>query len=123
MKYKTKRNDLTPRQRRHRSLRKRINGTAEKPRLLVSCTTNYVYAQIIDDNTGFVITSATSAGKKINIEGGRGNIAAAKAVGAAVAVAAKAKNISQVVFDRNGFKYHGKVKALADAAREAGLSF
>ena len=123
MKYQVKRNDLTPRQRRHRSLRNRIHGTAERPRLHINCTTNYVYAQIINDDAGFILVSATSAGKSIDISGGRANLAAAQAVGTAVAEAAKAKNISNVVFDRNGFKYHGKVKALADAAREAGLSF
>ncbi|MBO4553570.1 50S ribosomal protein L18 [bacterium] len=123
MKYTVKRKDLTPRKRRHRSMRQRVVGTVERPRLHVNCTLRYIYAQVIDDSEGKVLASATSAGKNYTAEGSRSNIAAAKEVGRMVAEAAKAKNITAVVFDRAGFKYHGKVKALADAAREAGLQF
>ena len=123
MKYTVKRKDLTPRKRRHRSMRQRVVGTVERPRLHVNCTLRYIYAQVIDDSEGKVLASATSAGKNYTAEGSRSNIAAAKEVGKMVAEAAKAKNITAVVFDRAGFKYHGKVKALADAAREAGLQF
>ena len=123
MKYTANRKDLTPRKRRHRSMRQRVVGTVERPRLHVNCTLRYIYAQVIDDSEGKVLASATSAGKNYTAEGSRSNIAAAKEVGKMVAEAAKAKNITAVVFDRAGFKYHGKVKALADAAREAGLQF
>ncbi|MBO7434475.1 50S ribosomal protein L18 [bacterium] len=123
MKYTEKRKDLTPRKRRHRSMRQKVVGTQERPRLHVNCTLRYIYAQVIDDSEGKVLASATSAGKNYTAEGSRSNIAAAKEVGKMVAEAAKAKNITAVVFDRGGFKYHGKVKALADAAREAGLQF
>ena len=123
MKYTAKRKDRTPRKRRHRSMRQRVVGTVERPRLHVNCTLRYIYAQVIDDSEGKVLASATSAGKNYTAEGSRSNIAAAKEVGKMVAEAAKAKNITAVVFDRAGFKYHGKVKALADAAREAGLQF
>ena len=104
-------------------MRQRVVGTVERPRLHVNCTLRYIYAQVIDDSEGKVLASATSAGKNYTAEGSRSNIAAAKEVGKMVAEAAKAKNITAVVFDRGGFKYHGKVKALADAAREAGLQF
>ena len=104
-------------------MRQRVSGTPERPRLHVNCTLRYIYAQVIDDTVGKVIASASSAGKAYTAEGSRSNIAAAKEVGKLVAEAAKAKSVTAVVFDRAGFKYHGKVKALADAAREAGLQF
>jgi len=122
MKYKKKRSDLTPRQRRHRSLRNKVKGTTERPRLNVLCTLRYVYAQVIDDTSGRVLASANSSGKSFPLET-RANIAAAKEVGKLVAEAAVAANVKSVVFDRAGYQYHGKVKALADAAREAGLKF
>jgi large subunit ribosomal protein L18 len=122
MKYREKRKDLKPRQRRHRSLRTKIRGTVECPRLHVLITLRYVYAQVIDDTTGHVLAFANSAGKNFPLEG-RANIAAAKEVGKQVAEAARAANIEKIVFDRAGYQYHGKVKALADAAREAGLVF
>jgi large subunit ribosomal protein L18 len=122
MKYKQKRKDLTLRQRRHRSLRNKVQGTPERPRLNVLCTLKYVYAQVIDDTTGRVLASANSSGKNFPLES-RANIAAAKVVGKLVAEAAVAANVKTVVFDRSGYMYHGKVKALADAAREAGLLF
>jgi len=117
---KVRRKDLSPRARRARHIRKRIRGTSERPRLSVYCSLKYIYAQVIDDSQGRTLASASSLQ-----QGGasRSNIAAAKEVGAALAQAAKAAGVSAVVFDRAGYKYHGKVKALADAAREGGLQF
>jgi large subunit ribosomal protein L18 len=101
-----------------------VSGTAERPRLCVYRSLDHIYAQVIDDRAGKTLASASSADKdtKKNLKGG-GNVAAAKVVGKAVADRAKAQGISKVVFDRGGYKYHGRVKALADAAREAGLQF
>jgi large subunit ribosomal protein L18 len=101
-----------------------VSGTAERPRLCVYRSLDHIYAQVIDDRAGKTLVSASSADKdtKKNLKGG-GNVAAAKVVGKAVAERAKAAGVSKVVFDRGGYKYHGRVKALADAAREAGLQF
>jgi large subunit ribosomal protein L18 len=101
-----------------------VSGTAERPRLCVYRSLDHIYAQVIDDRAGKTLASASSADKdtKKNLKGG-GNVAAAKVVGKAVADRAKAQGINKVVFDRGGYKYHGRVKALADAAREAGLQF
>jgi large subunit ribosomal protein L18 len=111
------------RQRIHARIRKRILGTAERPRLNVYRSLNHVYVQVIDDFEGQTLVSASSAeGKKRERRSG-GNIAAAKAVGKAVAERAKQKGINKVVFDRGGYLYHGRIKALADAAREGGLEF
>jgi large subunit ribosomal protein L18 len=123
MKPRYRRRDLNPRQRRHLRIRTRIKGTPERPRLAVFRSLRYISAQVIDDTTGRVLASVTTAGKSMDIAGGRANVAAAKQVGQALAEAAKAKNIERVVFDRSGYKFHGRVKALADAAREAGLEF
>ena len=120
-----KRNEI--RQRVHARIRTKVHGTAERPRLNVYRSVSHIYAQVIDDSNGATIVSATSleAGKakdgKSHISGG--NLAAAKQVGKLVAERAKAKGISKVVFDRGGYLYHGRIKALADAAREAGLQF
>ena len=110
------------RQKRHLRIRKTISGTPEKPRLNVFRSNKQIYAQIIDDVNGVTIVSASSCDKDLNIENG-GNIAAAALVGKAVAEKALNANIKAVVFDRGGYLYHGRVKALADAAREAGLEF
>ena len=101
-----------------------MSGTAERPRLCVYRSLDHIYAQVIDDRAGKTLASANSADKdtKKNLKGG-GNVAAAKVVGKIVADRAKAVGVSKVVFDRGGYKYHGRVKALADAAREAGLQF
>jgi len=101
------------RQRIHDRVRTRVSGTPERPRLCVYRSLDHIYAQIIDDRAGKTLVAASSAdkGTKKNLKGG-GNVAAAKAAG-----------VSKVVFDRGGYKYHGRVKALADAAREAGLQF
>jgi large subunit ribosomal protein L18 len=107
----------------HERIRKKIQGTAERPRLNVYRSLNHVYVQVIDDLKGATIVSANSAeGKKGERKTG-GNVASAKAVGQVIAERAKAKGIKQVVFDRGGYIYHGRVKALAEAAREAGLEF
>ena len=113
----------TNRVRIHTRIRKKVQGTAERPRLSVYRSLNHVYAQVIDDLAGKTLASASTAeGKKADRKTG-GNLAAAKMVGKTIAERAKAKGISQVVFDRGGYIYHGRVKALADAAREAGLQF
>jgi len=107
----------------HERIRKKVHGTAERPRLNVYRSVNHIYVQLIDDLDGKTLVSASSAvGKKGQRKGG-GNVAAAKEIGKSIAEKAKAKGISKVVFDRGGYLYHGRVKALADAAREAGLQF
>ena len=107
----------------HERIRKKLQGTAERPRLNVYRSLNHIYAQVIDDMSGKTLVSASTAeGKKESRRTG-GNVAAAKSVGKAVAERAKAKGVTKVVFDRGGYIYHGRVKALADAAREAGLQF
>ena len=107
------------RARRKRRIRKKISGTAERPRLTVFRSAKQIYAQAIDDGTGATVASASSL--KGGADGTKTD--SAKAVGAAIAGALKEKGVEQVVFDRNGYMYHGRVKALADAAREAGLTF
>ena len=111
------------RRRVHERIRKKVQGTAERPRLNVYRSLNHIYVQLIDDLKGVTLVSISSAiGKKGERRTG-GNVAAAKAVGKAIAERAKEKGIVKVVFDRGGYIYHGRVKALADAAREAGLQF
>jgi len=114
----------THRERIHVRMRKRIAGTAERPRLCVHRSSRHIRAQVIDDSTGHTIVSASSLDKDVKktMKGG-GNIAASKVVGKAIADRAKAKGIENVVFDRGGYQYHGRVQALAEAAREAGLKF
>ena len=109
----------------HDRIRKKLAGTAERPRLNVFRSVNHIYAQVIDDLKGVTVVSASSLeiGKDGKKHIGGGNVAAAKQVGKTIAERAKAKGIAQVVFDRGGYLYHGRVKALADAAREAGLKF
>ncbi len=107
----------------HERIRKKVKGTAERPRLNVYRSVNHIYVQLIDDLAGKTLIAASSAvGKKGERKAG-GNLAAAKEIGKAIAEKAKAKGISKVVFDRGGYLYHGRVKALADAAREGGLQF
>jgi large subunit ribosomal protein L18 len=112
------------RKRVHARVRIKLSGTPERPRLCVYRSLGHIYAQVIDDHSGKTLVSASSVDSetKKNLKGG-GNIAAAKVIGKAIAERAKSANISKVVFDRGGYKYHGRVKALADAAREAGLQF
>jgi len=110
------------RKRRHARVRKKIFGTAERPRLNVFRSNKHIYAQIIDDMKAVTLVSASTLDKEFDLES-TGNIEAAKKVGELVAKRALAKGIKKVVFDRGGYLYHGRVKALADAAREAGLEF
>ena len=112
------------RQNKHRRLRNRFNGTAERPRLAVFRSNNHMYAQIIDDTVGNTLVSASTLEKAVKDSVDHTNdVAAAASVGKAIAEKALAKGIKTVVFDRGGYVYKGKVKALADAAREAGLEF
>jgi large subunit ribosomal protein L18 len=107
----------------HERIRKKMQGTEQRPRLNVYRSLNHIYVQVVDDLNGKTLVSASSAeGKKEDRRTG-GNVAAAKAVGKTIAERAKAKGVSKVVFDRGGYLYHGRVKALAEAAREAGLQF
>lgn len=119
-----KENKNESRQKRHRRVRKNVVGTAERPRLNVFRSLSHIYAQIINDQTGTTLVSASTVDKEVKgqVEYG-GNIEAAKAVGTELAKRALANGITQVVFDRGGYIYHGRVAALAAAAREAGLEF
>jgi large subunit ribosomal protein L18 len=108
--------------RRSRRVRSKIQGTADRPRLSVFRSSKHIYAQLIDDLTGVTLAAASTGGKAGGVKYG-GNVAAAKVVGRKLAEAAKAKGITQAAFDRGHYRYHGRVKALADAAREGGLQF
>lgn len=116
-------NKTVARYRRKKHIRKNIAGTEIKPRLCVFRSLNHIYAQVIDDETGKTLASASSVKMTMPEGATGGNREGAKAVGRAIGEAARAKNIEKVVFDRNGYLYHGRVAALADAAREAGLQF
>ncbi len=105
----------------HSRIRQRVRGTEQRPRLAVFRSLSHIYAQVIDDAKGHTVAAASSSEKNTSITGG--NLAGAKAVGKLIAERAKSKGIDKVVFDRGGYLYHGRVKALADAAREAGLEF
>jgi large subunit ribosomal protein L18 len=105
----------------HRRIRRKLSGTAERPRLAIFRSVAHIYAQVIDDAAGRTLVSASSVDKGGKTDGG--NVATAKAIGKLVAERAKEKGVKSVVFDRGGYQYHGRVKALADAAREAGLEF
>jgi large subunit ribosomal protein L18 len=109
------------RQKRHRRVRNHISGTAARPRLNVFRSLANIYAQIIDDEKGMTLVAASTQDKEFKDYGG--NVAAAKAIGTEIAKRALDKGISEVVFDRGGYVYHGRVAALAEAAREAGLKF
>ena len=104
----------------HDRIRKKLTGSDERPRLSIYRSTSHIYAQIIDDRKGVTLVAASTAEGKSKAGG---NVASAKDIGKQIADKAKAKGISKVVFDRGGYLYHGRVKALADAAREAGLQF
>ena len=108
----------------HRRIRKKVAGTPARPRLAVFRSQSHIYAQVINDDLGQTLCAASSLDKELKPQFKRGtNVAAAKAVGQLIATRAKEKGVELVVFDRGGFLYHGRVKALADAAREAGLKF
>lgn len=111
------------RRRRRIGIRKRVEGTAERPRLSVFRSLKHIYVQVIDDIEGSTLVSASSRDKDVRVDGATGNVEAAKAVGSKIAEKAKAAGIDAVVFDRGGFRYHGRVQALADAARAGGLKF
>lgn len=105
----------------HGRIRRRVSGTAERPRLAVYRSIAHIYAQVIDDRSGRTIVSASSNDKNATATGG--NVSGAKEIGRLVAERAREKGVVKVVFDRGGYLYHGRIKALADAAREAGLEF
>ena len=105
----------------HQRIRRKLSGTKERPRLAVFRSVAHIYAQVIDDVEGRTLASASSVDKDGKTKGG--NVAAAKAIGKLVAERAKEKGVKAVVFDRGGYQYHGRIKALADAARDAGLEF
>jgi large subunit ribosomal protein L18 len=113
---------IKPLKLRHTRLRKKVSGTPERPRLAVHFSGKNITAQVIDDESGKTLASANTTESSL-AEGARANVATATKVGKTVAERAKAANVTKVVFDRGGFIYHGKVKALADAAREGGLQF
>ncbi len=115
---KTTNSKSAKRERRHKRIRSRVSGTADMPRLSVFKSNKYMYAQLINDETATTIAHVTSEKMK-----GKGMVEKAKAVGKEIATQAASKNIKKVVFDRGGFIYTGRVKALADAAREGGLNF
>jgi large subunit ribosomal protein L18 len=105
----------------HKRIRRKVTGTTERPRLAIYRSVNHIYAQVIDDLNGQTLVSAATTEKDLRGSSG-GNVEAAKRVGRAIADRALAKGIEQVVFDRGGYLYHGRIKALTDAAREAGLN-
>ncbi|MBB3114304.1 large subunit ribosomal protein L18 [Paenibacillus phyllosphaerae] len=108
---------------RHLRVRKKINGTTQRPRLSVFRSSKHIYAQLIDDVQGVTIAAASTLDKEITDLGNGGNVEAARKIGELIANRAKAKGVEEVVFDRGGYLYHGRVQALAEAAREAGLQF
>ena len=105
----------------HSRIRKKVRGSAERPRLAVYRSLNHIYAQVIDDNAGKTLATASTTEKSLGLKTG-GNVESAKAVGKAIAERAQKAGVSSVVFDRGGYVYHGRVKALLDATREAGLN-
>jgi len=110
------------RARRHLRVRKRVHGTATRPRLVVFRSSKHIYAQVVDDERGVTLLGASDASEGIQIEG-KGKTAKSHAVGRLIAAKAKEKGIAAVVFDRGGYQYHGRVKAVADGARKGGLEF
>lgn len=111
------------RQRRHLRIRKKVSGTAARPRLCVSITANHIYCQFIDDVAGATLASVSTLDKDFKAAGGHANVEGATLLGKMAAERALAKEIVEVVFDRSGFQYHGRVKAIAEAARANGLKF
>ena len=116
---------LEGRARRHLRIRKKVTGTAERPRLAVYRSLNHIYAQLVDDLSGRTILTVSSRDKDVasKVKEMKGKIAASKVVGGSLAAKAKEKGILRVCFDRGGYLYHGRVKAVADGAREGGLNF
>jgi len=118
----TKADKNAVRKKRHGRVRTKLSGTQERPRLNVFRSSQHIYAQVIDDVNGVTLASASTLDKDLTLNG-TGNVEAAKLVGQLVAQRATEKGVTEVVFDRGGYLYHGRVKALAEAAREAGLQF
>lgn len=114
---------VTTRARRKKRIRKKLSGTTDRPRMSVFRTAKHIYAQVINDETGSTLCAASTLSKDVRGELEGNKTAAASKVGAAIAKACQDKGIAKVVFDRNGFIYHGRIKALAEAAREGGLDF
>jgi large subunit ribosomal protein L18 len=116
---------LEGRKRRHMRIRRKVAGTAERPRLTVFRSLNHIYAQLVDDLTGHTLLSVSSRDGEVQseVKAAKGKVGGAKAVGKRLAVKAKEKGIQRVCFDRGGYLYHGRVKAVADGAREGGLNF
>ena len=108
---------------RHRRVRKKIHGTAARPRLAVYRTNKHISVQLIDDDAGSTLAAASTIETDVRADGNGSSVAAATRVGTMIAERAKAAGVESVVFDRGGYKYHGRIKALADAARDAGLNF
>jgi len=116
--------DKLKRVKRHRSLRKNVSGSTERPRLCVFRSAKHIYAQVVDDTKGVTIVASSSVDKEMkDYSGYTGNMEAAKKVGELISKKAQSMGVKQVVFDRGGYLYHGRIKALADGAREAGLEF
>ena len=113
----------TTRERIRRRIRKKISGTAERPRLAIHFSGKHVYAQVVDDAAGRTLIAAATTEKSMRGKKAAANRASAEIVGKTIAARALGKKIDKVVFDRGGFQYHGKIKALADAARQGGLKF
>ncbi|MTT32752.1 50S ribosomal protein L18 [Terrilactibacillus sp. BCM23-1] len=118
----TKQDKNAARKKRHQHVRRRVVGTTERPRLNVFRSSKHIYAQLIDDTKGVTVVSSSSVDKDFDIDRGN-NVEAAQKVGELIAKRALEKGVDTVVFDRGGYLYHGRVKALADSAREAGLKF
>lgn len=116
-------NKNATRQKRHSRIRNKVVGTVERPRLNVYRSTNHIYAQIIDDSKSHTLASASTVDAALRPDKNGGNVAGAQAVGKLIAERALAAGVTKVVFDRGGYLYHGRIKALADAAREGGLDF
>lgn len=124
MRFQYKR-QLSPRKRRHLRVRAKVSGTSERPRLNVFRSNEHIYAQIIDDTVGHTLVAASTLEKEVRerFPEEHPKVVEARVVGQVIGERARAKGITRVVFDRGGYKYHGRVKALADGAREAGLEF
>ncbi len=116
-------NKKMARVRRHERIRRTVSGTADMPRMCVCCTTKHIYIQVVDDTQAKTLVAASSLDKEFRQGKNKPNLAGAALLGKLAAERATAQKIAKVVFDRGGFRYHGRVKAIADAARQAGLTF
>lgn len=114
---------IEQRVRRHMRIRKKVAGSAARPRLCVSITTNNIYCQVINDDLGVTVAATSTMDAKFKADNGKPNMEGAALLGKLIAEAAKAAGVGEVVFDRSGYRYHGRIKAIAEAAREQGLKF